>query len=193
MIRGLAPVELEGMSPLWPADQLLITADTSEAVDAILHPRQQLKFLREMTAFAGPAIFADSLVYSMSEGNTGWTAFRMGTLGHVTFHHWDAANPDLLQLDVYGAGSLDDNHALETIRNFWVPLGMRAILIRRSDPATKMEIHHLRNDVTSRSGNQEGLGPADHLHLLVDQEEVRAEPSTYVRREREKTEKTGGN
>lgn len=155
--------------PLWSADQLLVTADTPEAIDAILHPKRQLGFLSEVTTFAGPSIFADSLVYSTSQGNTGWTAFRMGTLGHVTFHHWDTAKPNLLQLDVYGIGSIDQQHALDTIRDFWVPLGMRAVLVRRNDPRVKLETIELRNDVAPRAGTQEGLGPGDHLHLLVDQ------------------------
>jgi hypothetical protein len=154
---------------LWPADQLLITADISEAVDAVLHPKKQIKFLNEMTLFAGLGIFADSLAYSTSNGNTGWTAFRMGAVGHMAYHHWDMGQPNLLQLDVYGTGPLDEDNALNTISNFWIPIGMRAILAHRPAPSEKLDIHKLRDDLLCRSNNQEGLGPGDHLHLLVDQ------------------------
>lgn len=154
--------------PLWPASQLFVTADTSGSVDAILHPRCQLKFLDDMTAFAGPDIFADSLVYSTSRGNTGWTAFRMGSQGHATYHHWDGANPNLLQLDVFGLGVIDDSQAIFKIREFWIPLGLRAILIQRDVPSSPIAAQELRDDTLVRTGVQTGLGPGRHHHLLVD-------------------------
>jgi S-adenosylmethionine/arginine decarboxylase-like enzyme len=157
------------VSKLWPASQLLITADTSDAADALLHPRRQLQFLDEFTTFAGPNIFADSLVYSTPHGNTGWTAFRMGELGHVSFHHWDTARPGLLQLDVQGAGQIDGRQAMAVVSEFWAPLGLRAVVIRRGDPSHALERVELRDDLVPRPGIQPGLGPGDHLHLLIDQ------------------------
>jgi hypothetical protein len=154
---------------LWAATQLLVTADTSDSVDALLHPRRQLQFLDEMTAFAGPNIFSDSLVYSTPHGNTGWTGFRMGELGHVAFHHWDTARPNLLQLDVLGTGPIDERQALATVIDFWVPLGLRATVIRRREPSQPLEKIELRDDLARRTRNQVGLGPGDHLQLLVDQ------------------------
>src|SRR4051812_46906546 len=88
-------VNPSSVSGLWPASQLLLTADTADAAQALLDPRSQLRFLTQMATLAGPEVFADSLVYSTPAGNTGWTALRMGTHGHVTYHHWDAATPNL--------------------------------------------------------------------------------------------------
>src|ERR1043165_170127 len=87
---------------LWPATQLLLTADTSDDAQVLLDPPSQLGFLSDLSALAGPDIFADSLVYSTPDGNTGWTALRMGPCGHATYHHWGVARPNLLQLDLYG-------------------------------------------------------------------------------------------
>lgn len=153
---------------LWPAEQLFVTADTSEAVDAILHPRHQLSFQRGMAGYIGPDVFADSLVYSTSDGNTGWTAFKFGPLGHVAFHHWDSGTPDMLQLDIYGS-SLDASRALDDVRQFWVPTGIRALLLRRDAPDAPPQISTLCDQILTRSGRQTGLGPGDHLHLMVDQ------------------------
>jgi hypothetical protein len=154
---------------LWPAVHLFVTADTSRAVDALLHPRRQLGFLDRMTAFAGPGIFAGALVYSTPRGNTGWTALRMGRLGNVTFHHWDMAKPSLLQLDVFGVGVIDERGALDAVREFWNPVGMRAVLVRRPKPAAKLGMTFLQDDLSKRKGTQKGLGPGTHLHLFVDQ------------------------
>jgi hypothetical protein len=154
---------------LWPAEQLLVTADTSEAVDAVLHPTQQLRFLKELSELVGPHLFADSLVYSTPDNNTGWTAFRMGPNGHIAFHHWDQGIPDLLQLDVLSAGSLDIPHALELFRSFWLPIGQRVYIVRREHPEEPLHVEELTNDLQKRTGFQHGLGPGDHLHLLVDQ------------------------
>ncbi|PWT96011.1 MAG: hypothetical protein C5B53_10465 [Candidatus Melainabacteria bacterium] len=148
---------------------MFVTATTSQSVAAMLHPKQQLKFLEEMAGFVGPDIFAESLAYSMPHGNTGWTAFRMGPLGHVTFHHWDSAHPSLLQLDLYGAGTIDDQHACQTIRMFWLPLATRAVLVSRREPSLPFESQSLVSDDVNRQVIQEGLGPGDHLHLLIDQ------------------------
>ena len=88
-------------NPLWPSEQLLLTADTAKAESAVLNPSCQLKFLRELSGFLGSNIFADSLVYSTPENDTGWTTFRMGVNGHVSYHHWDQALTNLLQLDMF--------------------------------------------------------------------------------------------
>jgi len=159
---------LQTARSIWPINQLLVTADTSEAVDALLHPRSQLKFLGDMTEFAGPHLFADALVYSTPRGNTGWTALRMGHLGHITYHHWDAARPNLLQLDVLGIGPINEGAAVEVIKDFWVPLGMRAIVVKRPAPPAKISVTVRRDDVSPRTGH-DGLGPGEHLHLFVDQ------------------------
>ena len=122
-----------------------------------------------MTSFAGPNIFAGALVYSTPEGNTGWTALRMGEVGHATYHHWDAAKPNLLQLDVYAADMIDQDRALAAVNRFWSPSGVRAFLVHRPDPTAKFGCVTLRDDLAHRTGSKEGLGPGEHLHLLVDQ------------------------
>lgn len=154
---------------LWPADQLLITADTSTSISGMLHPKHQMEFLTNMTTFAGPGVFAGSLVYSTPKGNTGWTAFRAGVLGHIAFHHWDVPTPNLLQLDVYGIGSIDEAHALATVNDFWAPLGLRAFLITRPDPREVIVTVNLADRMVSRSSSQDGFGPGDHVQLMVDQ------------------------
>ena len=156
-------------NPLWPSEQLLLTADTSQAQAAVLHPSCQLKFLRELSGFVGANIFADSLVYSTPENNTGWTAFRMGESGHVSYHHWDEASPNLLQLDLFSLSSLDLTPLLQVVRSFWHPTGQRVNLIRRDHPDRPLQIKEQTDDLPVRTEVHRGLGPGDHLHLMVDQ------------------------
>lgn len=148
---------------------MLVTADTADAEESTLGPRSQLRLLDDLSVLAGPDVFADSLVYSTPAGNTGWTAFRMAPSGHVTYHHWDAARPNLLQMDLFGRGAIDDARALKAVRDFWQPTGLRALVITRPRPTESLRIKLLRNDLAPREGKQIGLGPGDHLHLLVDQ------------------------
>lgn len=154
---------------LWPATQLLITADTRDADPETLSPKCQLSFLDKITSFAGPNVFADSLVYSTSRNNTGWTALRMGDLGHVTYHHWDAASPNLLQVDVLGIRSIEDDRALLSVGEFWSLLGMRAVIVHRREPAQKIEYTTVRDDLSARRSACAGLGPGDHVQLMIDQ------------------------
>jgi hypothetical protein len=154
---------------LWPSTQLLLTADCPEADSKILEPRSQLKFLTDLGALIGPELFAESLVYSTSRGNTGWTALRMGRLGHVTYHHWDVAAPNLLQLDLFGIGTIDDQRTLSAIEEYWTPLGIRVAVAQRTEPTRELTYDILRDDLSRRSGKQVGLGPGDHLHLMLDQ------------------------
>lgn len=154
---------------LWPSQQLLLTADTSSGVNAAQQPSQQLRFLRDLSEFVALSLFAESLVYSTPENNTGWTAFRMGPGGHVAYHHWDQANPNLLQLDAYSLSSLDFGHVLQVVRSAWLPTGQRAFLVGRDQPDSPLVISELSNDLIVRPGLNSGLGPGDHLHLMVDQ------------------------
>jgi hypothetical protein len=156
-------------NPLWPSEQLVLTADTSKGRGAVLHPSCQLKFMRDISGFVGSAIFADSLVYSTSEDNTGWTAFRMGANGHVSYHHWDQASPNLLQLDLFSLGLLDLTPLLQVVRSLWHPTGQRISLIRREHPDRPLQIKEQTDDVLVRTEVHRGLGPGDHLHLIVDQ------------------------
>lgn len=157
------------MTALWPSTQLLLTADTEDATSAVLEPRSQLKLLGELGTLIGPEKFAESLVYSTPRGNTGWTAFRMGRLGHATYHHWDAAKPNLLQLDMFAIGSVDDHRALAAVDDLWSMTGSRTIIATRPDPSLKFETVTLTDSLSERTGRQSGLGPGDHLHLILDQ------------------------
>jgi hypothetical protein len=154
---------------LWPSTQLFVTADTQEADPKLLEPRAQLRFLSDLSTLVGPEAFAESLVYSTPRANTGWTALRMGRLGHVTYHHWDVAKPNLLQLDLFGIGAIDDQGALAALEEFWSPTGLRVILAHRPGPAGEFTTVIQRDDIAKRTGRQAGLGPGDHLHLILDQ------------------------
>ena len=153
----------------WPSSHLLVTADTPSKGDEHLSPKHQIRFLNSVSALAGADIFADSLVYSTPDGNTGWTAMRMGPRGHVTYHHWDSAVPHLLQLDLFGIGAIDDLRLLAALDEFWTPGGMRVIALGRSAPPGEVSVTSLRDDAVTRTRSQPGLGPGDHLHLMVDQ------------------------
>lgn len=154
---------------LWPSTQLLLTADCPAADCKELDPRSQLRFLAELGTLIGPELFAESLVYSTPRGNTGWTAFRMGSLGHGTYHHWDVATPNLLQLDLFGIGTIDDQRALSAVEDYWSPCGMRVVVARRPEPSKEFTQSVSRDDLEKRVGKQVGLGPGDHLHLMLDQ------------------------
>jgi hypothetical protein len=156
-------------STLWPSTQLMVTADCVDSAASLLDPRAQLRFMAEMGTLIGPEAFTDSLVYSTPRGNTGWTAFRMGRLGHTTYHHWDVAKPALLQLDLFGIGSIDDQRAIVALDDFWKPTGARILLARRQEPSAEFEQTLVVDTLRSRRGKQAGLGPGDHLHLMVDQ------------------------
>jgi hypothetical protein len=93
----------------------------------------------------------------------------MGRLGHVTYHHWDVAKPNLLQLDLFGIGAIDDQRALAALDDFWHPTGLRVIVARRPEPAMEFTTATQRDDTEERIGRQTGLGPGDHLHLMLDQ------------------------
>lgn len=154
---------------LWPSTQLLLTADCPNADASILEPRAQLRLLADLGTLIGPELFAESLVYSTPRGNTGWTAFRMGRFGHVTYHHWDVAIPNLLQFDLFGIGTIDDQRALSAIEDLWSPTGLRVVLATRPDPTKEFVESKIRDDLSKRTGKQVGLGPGDHLHLMLDQ------------------------
>jgi hypothetical protein len=154
---------------LWPATQLLVTAETAGIDDSILSPRSQLRFLAELSTLAGPDLFAESLVYSTPRGNTGWTAFRMGRFGHATYHHWDNGKPSLLQLDLFGIGAIDEQRAVAALEEFWKPKGSRIVLARRPEPTAAFTSDVIRDDLEHGRGRASGLGPGDHLHLMLDQ------------------------
>jgi hypothetical protein len=146
-----------------------LTADGPQADSDLLNPQSQLRLLSDLGTLIGPEAFAESLVYSTPRGNTGWTAFRMGRVGHVTYHHWDVAKPTLLQLDLFGIGTIDDQRALAAVEEFWAPVGWRVVLATRTQPTAEFRHDILHDDLKRRVGKQTGLGPGDHLHLLVDQ------------------------
>jgi hypothetical protein len=74
-----------------------------------------------------------------------------------------------LQLDLYGIGAIDDVRAVAAVEEGWLPTGMRVILLSRPAPTEPFRAETKRDDAASRPGKQIGLGPGDHLHLMVDQ------------------------
>jgi hypothetical protein len=74
-----------------------------------------------------------------------------------------------LQLDLYGIGAIDDVRAMASVEEFWAPSGMRVVVIRRPDPTERFVLDIKRDDAAARPGKQIGLGPGDHLHLMIDQ------------------------
>ena len=154
---------------LWPSTQLLLTADTLQTSSEILQPSRQLRFLQALGASLGLDEFTSSLVYSTPENNTGWTAFQMGVTGHVSYHHWDQARPNLLQLDLFCLGRIDEASSLAIVRSLWLPTGQRTNVIQREHPEKPLTFVSHSDTVSQRLDVHGGLGPGDHLHLLVDQ------------------------
>lgn len=154
---------------LWPSYHLMITVDTPETAQGVLAPQHQLRFLNEVAELTARDPFATSLVYSTPQGNTGWTAFRFGETGHVAYHHWDAAHPGLLQLDLMGHELVDPIFAIRRVTDFWGVEGVRAFTIRRSHPAEPASKPQLICDsLKQRSRDETGLGPGDHMHAILD-------------------------
>lgn len=157
---------------LWPNHHLFVTADTPP-LEQLLQPGPQLEFLRQLSGLVESSPFAESLVYSTPYGNTGWTAFRCGQHGHVTYHHWDQANPGLLQLDLSCDQQFDIEAALRLVERFWQPSGLRAYAMHGTVHGMSPDPVLLQNSLAQRLGRQEGLGPGSHLHALLDFEGVR--------------------
>ena len=148
--------------------RVFLTVDCSDCEAEILCPRSQIDFMEGLVRFIPGSIFANSLVYSTPCGNTGWTSLCAGTDGQFTYHHWDAAKPSLLQLDLACVGSLDLCQVIEVISQRWCATGMRVLKFDAIAAVAGQLPTVFCDNLLRRSGPGDGLGPGRHLHLLVD-------------------------
>lgn len=148
--------------------QIILTSDCGGAMEHCLLPSSQIAFLDELWKLIGGHFFANSLVYSTPYGNTGWTALRAGLTGHIAYHHWDRAEPSLLQLDMEFGGSIDIDRVIEVIRRHWEVVGLRLLSMKgRIGDSSSRPIVHCDN-LLRRSNTALGLGPGNHIYLMVD-------------------------
>ena len=145
--------------------QLLLTAETTSR-SQVTRPKILLSHLRDVAeSIKLSGSRAESLVYSTPRNNTGWTGFIFASDGHIALHHWDAATPPILQLDLVGFENSCITEAMAAIRDYWSLQNDIQLLIHRGCSPIKVLLH---TDAGAELRRRTGTGPSSHTHILVD-------------------------
>lgn len=143
---------------------VLITAETPVLPPETLAPQAVLSFLRACENNLGLDTHCRrAIAYSMSQENTGWTGFVFCPKGQMSFHHWDSADPAILQIDVMCSGEINLERVLAIVDRSW-----------KGSPTRVIEFDRVSGEPIVRYGSDEvalavrsGTGPSGHHHLLV--------------------------
>lgn len=150
-------------------NHLSAIADTPPHATSNISPQKLLEYLRESSKiFKINQSSVISLVYSTTEGNTGWTGFVFSPYGQLTFHHWDLADPCILQIDIMLNISFENIRSVfeNNINQFWNPSNLEIFEFNRLD--SKISISPQRKNLEKCEFKvRSGAGPNGHNHLLI--------------------------
>ena len=77
-------------NPLWPSEQLLLTADTRESRECSIEPLMSIESSSgNCRDFSDRTFLRIPWCIQLQKTTRDGTAFRMGVNGHVSYHHWD--------------------------------------------------------------------------------------------------------
>ena len=151
-------------------NQYLITANLFQCPEDCRQPQKVLEWMRTVMEEIGISTdCCEALSYSTPEGNSGWTGFSLNQYGQFAFHHWDASDPELLQMDIVTSVDLEEARVRELVMPFW---GHCELTISILDRQT-MSLSHAGKRVVYGAplvdfGKRRGTGPGQHTHYVIE-------------------------
>jgi len=124
---------------------LLLTGNTPGFVAKYLNEKMLGEHLLEMVDLIGMQVWTPAQVaYSDRPGNTGFMGIVGITTSHIAFHHWDCAEPGVLQFDVFSCRQFDHVAVVDEIARKWHCQLTQAHLLTRYP---KIEMRDLLGEV----------------------------------------------